>query len=66
MANYTHPGDSFLVWFFVHSGEGRDSVGWQEADCDVGVEFSAVSGEKSLDTSSVRWRDHNMLGSTRR
>ena len=40
-----HPGDSFLVWFFVHSGEGGDSVGWQEADCDVGFELSAVSGE---------------------
>ena len=31
-----HPGDSFLVWFFVQSGEGIDGVGGQEVDWDGG------------------------------
>ena len=34
-----HPGDSFLVWFFVHSGEGIDGVGEQEVDWDGGFEL---------------------------
>ena len=34
-----HPGDSFLVWFFVHSSEGIDGVGGQEVDWHGGFEF---------------------------
>ena len=56
-----HPGGSFLVWFFVHSGENIDGVGGQEADWDGGFE---LFGEESLDASSVGWHDQSMLVST--